>query len=107
MGLGLRTVRGHICGPSDLRDEKGRVLYGISEMKAPDEPPFLYNQKECVAYIHAHEKPFDKMNRVDAYGMVRKRKVDLYCTREKLIVEDKEGKNFDEVGQSVFRKRSV
>ena len=89
MSLGVRTCRGFIFGPSDMKDEQGRGLYGISDLKKPDQPPLLYNQKECIAYVYANTKR-DPNRRVDPYGMVHKRKVNMYNTKEECIVTGEE-----------------
>ncbi|MBR3587432.1 MAG: hypothetical protein IKO00_15530 [Oscillospiraceae bacterium] len=86
--LSVRTYRGHVFGPSDLRDPAtGKKLFGISELKAPDVPPFLFSGVECKAYIKEHD-PWDKSHRIDAYGRdANRRPVDLFHSKEQRIIE--------------------
>ena len=64
------VYRGHMIAQSDERDlATGKLLYGISELKAATTPPLFVTQKACVEYIQKVE-PWDQI-RVNAYGQRR------------------------------------
>ena len=66
----MMVYRGHMIAQSDERDpETGKLLYGISELKAATTPPLFVTQSACIAYIKQVE-PWDQI-RVNAYGQRR------------------------------------
>ena len=67
----MMVYRGHLIGPSDEKHpETGKTLYGISELKPALTPPLLISENACREYIKQVE-PWDKRDRVDAYGRKR------------------------------------
>lgn len=96
MPFGIAIYRNHVISRTDEIDpETGKNLYRIAGLKEPAEPPFLFSQKQCFAYIRQVE-PFKRSMRIDPYGYRYGKsgrgfaKANLYHSKEEAIVEDKE-----------------
>jgi hypothetical protein len=80
---GICVYRDFMIGPSDIKDAKGKTLFSIGGLKAPDQEPLLYTQKACIAYVR-EKVPFKPSMRVDPYGGVHRHSVEWHN-----LIEDK------------------